>query len=764
MKHLSLSGLRSARSLARLLLPSATLACVAVTSCGEDSEPKVGGGPVIETAPDGSTDAPITPVERRPFPLTTPSLGGYALVDAYPGVSLTIPSALVWPKVDGAAPFALERTGTVVRIDGGKTEVVLDISGSIALMSEGGALGMALHPMFGDGAGPSPYAFLWYNAKGGARNKQRLSRFRWNAETKSFDAGSETILVEEEEEQAEHNAGRVAFGPDGFLYFGNGDDSRDHNHQRLDRALFAGIFRIDVDSRGGSVSHAPPRQPAGGYSSNYFIPNDNPFVGTPNALEEFFALGFRNPFGFAFDKKTGALWVGDVGDTWREEIDLVVAGGNYGWPNREGDISREPAATTIGTPREPIYSYTHAEMGDLAAILGGYVYRGKELPELDGKYIFTDWPSNRLWALDTSTNPPTRTTLVTNQWNRTPMALAEDNQGEIYLLHSDGAMKLTRDATRDSVPKRLTETLLFENVAALEPEASLVPYEINSPLWSDGAAKQRWISVPAGQRVDRADDGTLSFPVGTMFVKEFDLPASSTPRGRTRRLETRVLVVGTDTTYGVTYRWNAEGTDAELLPEGADERIDDEKTGQTTTWHYPSAGQCWSCHRAENRVLGFTERQLNRTVNGASQLEAFAARGIFSADAIAKALPALAVPTDAAQAIDARASAYIAANCSSCHHSGASFLGGGDTWNASPGIALADRGLVGQEHHNYPMAAKLGLGDAPLIAPGNPDGSLLLARIKSSDPDLRMPPLGRNVVDGDGVKIIEEWIRAMPKE
>jgi uncharacterized repeat protein (TIGR03806 family) len=756
---------RATRTTILVTLPAALAVSVALAACGSDdndgqSSSSSGGSSGSSGASgglpgaDGGGDATSPPGPPRELPLGTPSLGGYTFVDAFAkSVSLTIPSAIVWPKVDGAPPFVLERTGTVVQIEGGATtRVVLDISSSVALFSEGGALGMALHPMFGDGSGPSPYAYVWYNASAAPRNKQRLARFTWNAASRTFDPASQSILVEVEETRPEHNAGRVQFGPDGFLYFGNGDDIDGANHQRIDRSLFAGIFRIDVDSRGGAVSHAPPRQPTGGFSAGYFIPNDNPFVGTAGALEEFYALGFRNPFGFSFDRSGGAMWVSDVGDSWREEIDRVVPGGNYEWPYREGDVVHESVVPTIGTARAPEYSYTHAEMGDLSAVLGGFVYRGKELPELDGKYIYSDWPSNRLWAFDPATKA--RTTLVASQWKLMPMALGEDNHGEIYLLHSDGIVKLARDNSADAVPKRLTETTLFADVAALTPAAALVPYDIISPLWSDGAVKQRWIRLPQGARVDLAEDGALKFPTGTILVKHFELPPTVKPQGRTRRLETRVLVVGTDTTYGLTYRWNAAGTDADLVPEGSDEPILDETSGQTRTWHVPSFGQCWSCHRAENRVLGVTARQL---VN----VEDLAARGVLDPSAIATWPERLAKPSDTAASIEARATAYLAANCSGCHHDGASFLGGGDTWNASPGVPLAERGLVGMPHHNYPMAKKLGLPNAPLVAAGDPAGSLLLARLKTTDPDLRMPPLGRNIVDPEGALVVEQWIQSM---
>jgi uncharacterized repeat protein (TIGR03806 family) len=744
-----------------------------VLACGSDdpSSPDVVPASAPSSSPAAkppgssgpSTPTPKPPPVRRDLPLSTPSLGGFSLAPVFPTVDMIIPSALVWPKVAGASPFVLQRTGKVLQIDGTTAREVLNISSAVAVISEGGALGMDLHPSFGDGSGPTPYAFIWYNAFGQPKNKQRLSRFTWSAAGKSFDPASELVLVEEEEEHAEHNAGRVQFGPDGFLYFGNGDDINEANHQRLDRALFAGIFRIDVDARGGAVSHPPPRQPEGGHTQGYFIPNDNPFVGAPNALEEFFALGFRNPFGFSFDRKTGALWAADVGDTWREEVDLVVAGGNYQWPYREGDIIRGTTPPTIGTSRPPKYSYSHAEMGDLSAVLGGFVYRGTELPELAGKYIYTDWPSCRMWALDITAAVASRTTLFDNKWKCIPLALAEDNQGEIYVLHYDGIFKLTRDASAEQLPRHLTETTLFADVAALKPEPKLVPYEVSSPLWSDGAAKQRWITLPAGKQVELADDGSLKFPVGTTFVKQFDLPLSVEPHGRSRRLETRVLVVGTETAYGLTYRWNAEGTDADLVSEPADEGFQDDAAKQSRTWHFPSFGQCWSCHRTENRVLGFTAQQLNmKDSGGTDQLAELAARGVFATDATAKFPPGLTRPADTTASLEARASAYLAANCSSCHHAGASFLGGGDTWNALPGVALGDRGLVGAPHHNTPMARALGLISAPLVDPGHPENSILLARVKSNNPDLRMPPLARNAVDVAGALLLEQWIQALP--
>src|SRR5690606_36182005 len=147
---------------------------------------------------------------------------------------------------------------------------------------------------------------------------------------------------------------------------------------------------------------------------------------------------------------------------------------------------------------------------------------------------------------------------------------------------------------------------------------------------------------------------------------------------------------------GLTYRWNKEGTDADLVLEPTDEGIEDEAGQRSAAWHFPSFGQCWACHRAENRVLGFTSRQLARTTEaGEDQLAELVARGVLSAGAGAGLAPPLARPSDEGASIEERASAYLAANCSSCHHPEASFLGGEPTWNANAGVPTAERGLVG---------------------------------------------------------------------
>ncbi len=785
------------RSTLASLFAFAALVTAAVLACGDGDSAVSGDGPTPEPGTNGSDaadDAPATldgsesPIVQKEFPLATPAVGGYTLVDAYPDLVFDIPSALAWSKGE-PLPFVLERTGQIKRIEsGGKVaRQVLDYGNQVRVSGEGGAVGMAVHPLFGDGTGPKPFIYVWYNACDpgggcGTAYSQRLQRYTWSPALKVFDPGSVVTLIEEREFENVHNAGKMAFGSDGFLYFGNGDDAQVANHQTITRGLFAGIFRIDVDSDPAKSHAIPPHTTdlSPFTRQGYLIPNDNPFVGAvANGLEEFYALGLRNPYSWSFDRETGKLWLGDVGESFREEVNQVVKGGNYQWPMKEGELTNTATAITqytVGTPTPPTFSYTHAEIADLSSIFGGYVYRGSSLPELRGKYLYTDWISNRLWALDIDKIPVTRSTLSEQQFKSQPMGFGEDGDGEVYLLQygptrgepaSGGhIMKLARDPSATTIPRRLRETFLFTDVPTLTPAANLVPYDVRSPLWSDGASKRRWIRVPAGQKVRVDARGGLELPTGTVFVKQFDLPDGFTVAGRTRHLETRVLVVGSDTTYGYTFRWNSAGTDALLVTDAADETLVDSVSGERRNWQYPSFGQCWGCHRngwsdlanternERYRILGFTAQQLD-------QREVLATKGVFGAADIAKMPAQLAKPSDTSRPLEDRAYAYLASNCSPCHHENASYTGGGETWLASSGAGdLAARHLD-QGAKNYPMTLRLGIPGGKLVAAGDPAHSILLARIRSNDVDLRMPPIARNVVDPAGAALIEQWISSL---
>jgi hypothetical protein len=235
----------------------------------------------------------------------------------------------------------------------------------------------------------------------------RLSRFTLDTNGVAI-PGSELVLIDLTANTVWHKGGGMFFHPqNGFLYVTDGDDQTSPNEaQIITNSLFGGVWRIDVDQRGGSVSHPAPRQPRNGATANYYIPNDNPFVGQPGVMEEFFAIGLRSPHRMTYDPVTGRIFIGDVGFGTREELDVIEPtdppGLNFQWPQAEGNLgSLQPPY--VGVSKPPILDYDRT---DGAAIIGGYVYRGSEFPELNGKYIFGDNITRNIWALDESGGTP----------------------------------------------------------------------------------------------------------------------------------------------------------------------------------------------------------------------------------------------------------------------------------------------------------------------------------------------------------------------
>ena len=278
---------------------------------------------------------------------------------------------------------------------GGAT-LFLEVPHRINIGPEGGLLAIALDPGFT----LNGYFYVFYTTGGvydeepglpeGPR-RNTLSRFQVEpGSLRRADPGSELVILElfpEAQTPNQHNAGRIAFDPDGFLYLSIGDGADMASSQDLSN-LFGSIIRIDVQ---GATPEAP-----------YRVPTDNPFVGDPDARGEIWAHGFRNPWRFAIDPLTGRIWVADVGVAAQEEVDLMERGGNYGWPYLEGNIEAEPGAcdqVDCDAFDAPKFVYEHESPGLSAAIVGGIVYRGSAMPELFGSFLFADWVSGTFWAL-----------------------------------------------------------------------------------------------------------------------------------------------------------------------------------------------------------------------------------------------------------------------------------------------------------------------------------------------------------------------------
>jgi uncharacterized repeat protein (TIGR03806 family) len=310
----------------------------------------------------------------------------------------------------------------------------------------------------------------------------------------------------------------------------------------------------------------------------------------------------------------------------------------------------------------------------------------------------------------------------------------------------------------DHLPARLSMTGVFRSLATLTPGPGLIPYEVNSPLWSDGAAKRRWIAVPAGAQIRFRARGEWGFPVGTVFVKHFELPGR---RGKPQRLETRLLVSAVaGTGYGATYRWRPDGSEADLLPDGLTETVD-ARTGRT--WTYPSRSDCLVCHNATaGFVLGVNTRQLNRSTCYPgpvtdNQLRAWRHAGLFEPAPVEKDIASyarLSAAGDTKASLEARVRSYLDANCAFCHRPG-----------GSPGQfdARFDMPLARQKLLTAPLvAADLGLRGVGLVTPGDPARSMLSIRMTRRRDVFNMPPLASSVPDKEALATLAAWIESLP--
>ena len=422
---------------------------------------------------------------------------------------------------------------------------------------------------------------------------------RWEVEEDSLKVkeDSELIMVKTRLYNSVHRGGGLTFGNDGFLYWSVGDQGQFRAGQQLHHNFNGGVFRLDVDTD-ASRSHSPawklPKDPNGPdeiSGEGYFIPDNNPFVGRDSVLEEYFAIGFRNPYRMTIDKQTGNIFVGDVGSWVHEEINMLVPGFNGGWPVWEGDFAKDRCIKTLYPETKhdlPLVAFPRSEV---SAIIGGYVYRGAKIPQLYGKYICADYGTGgEIFAVDPASGEYEQLDLSTQLQ---VIAFGQDNEGELYILREGknrGVYKLELSESGPNPPPVISEVDVFKDLNSLEPFEGLIPYELNVPFWSDGAEKFRWMAIPNDGKHDSSEEqiifseeGVWQFPIGSVLIKHFELGG--------KRLETRFLVHGEDRLwYGLTYKWRENGEDADLLAGSLDEEI--VMGNETQVWHYPSRNEC----------------------------------------------------------------------------------------------------------------------------------------------------------------------------
>lgn len=346
----------------------------------------------------------------------------YVVEPAFGALTFTQPLAIVSEPGEKNRLFILEKPGRILVIDNlarpGEPRVFLDLRERIgALDSEQGLLALAFHPNYARNRQFYVYYTSCLTTDGKTVREDRLSRFlATKGSVATGNPGSEQMLIVQDDEANNHNGGELLFGPDGYLYLSLGDEGggkdKYENSQRLDKDFFSAILRLDVDRRPGNLAPNPhPAVRAGTYS----VPRDNPFVGVttfngrpvdPTRVHtEFWAVGLRNPWRMSFDPATGRLWCADIGQGLHEEVDLIVRGGNYGWNYREAafPFAGPPPPPAEARFNEPIWHYPRTEG---LSVTGGFVYHGKNTPELEGRYLFADYILGNVWALEPDGDKP----------------------------------------------------------------------------------------------------------------------------------------------------------------------------------------------------------------------------------------------------------------------------------------------------------------------------------------------------------------------
>lgn len=711
----------------------------------------------------------------------TPTSGAlsYVLVDGLNELQFVNPVAIRSVPSETTRLFVVERAGKIIvatNLANANKTVFLDITDRVSsdydrLKTEG-LTSLAFHPNYAQNG----LFYVTYCWRENNQNYNRLSEFKVSTNPNAADKTSERVLISQFDEGDGHNFNDVHFGPDGYLYMltgdegdgGSGDDF--NNAQRIDKDFFAGMLRIDPIRKTGQV--IPTAHPA--IVGEYGIPADNPFVGAtqlngqpidPAKLRaEFWAIGLRNPWRFSFDPVAGTIYEGDVGQHGREEINIISKGGNYGWAYKEGNQAgpkgSAPAAAVL---TGPLVEYANGFGPDQGySVTGGVVYRGTRFPELSGDYIYADYVSGNVWALRWDNGLVNGPRLLTKATEIAGFGYDPRNGDVLLINHYGGRIWRLEYRTNggSNLPQKLSATGAFANLASLTPHPGIVPYDLNAPFWSDNATKKRWFSVPdLSKKMLFAPEGNWTFPDGTIWIKHFELEMKRGDPSSTRRIETRFLVKNSSGVYGVTYKWDADQNDATLVAEGGlSEALTIQDGGGTRqqVWRYPSRSECVSCHtKGGGYALGFNTAQLNRnfvfpgnTTN--NQLKAWSDVGYFQQPVTNLfGLKTMAAMNDERFSRALRAKSYLAANCSFCHQPGAV---GHANFDARFETPLSESGLINSSLNNSGDA-----GHRTILA-GDPNKSAIVQRMKVFGSS-RMPPIGSNLIDEEGVRLLESWIR-----
>lgn len=648
--------------------------------------------------------------------------------------------------------FILEQGGRILVFENGpsptKAEVFLDVSTRVSRKgNEEGLLGLAFHRDYKNNG----QFFVSYSSKHKDMTSV-ISRYRVRKDNANqADPDTEEVLLTLPQPYRNHNGGDIKFGADGFLYisFGDGGDKNDpHSHGQNLETWLGTILRINID-----------RADEG---KKYSVPKDNPFVDqanwpkNQNAAPEIWAYGLRNVWRFSFDRDTGDLWAADVGQNKTEEVNIITAGGNFGWNRFEAHkVFNDETTLAQGKAIEPVATYHH-DLGK--SITGGHVYRGKRFKEMDGLYFYADYVSGNLWSLRKTDAEKYESTLV-RRTGRSIASFGEDQDGEIYACSFDGYIYrvVPSEKPADVFAKwdqKLSQTKIFSSLKEQTVSDDYSRYEVNAPFWSDNAIKHRYFKLPQGTSLGYQESGTWSIPVGTEIVKHFQTIHK-------KPIETRLIVRTIDGWEAATYVWNNKGEEAELLPQGKQfelrQPVKGSKKWKPVTWHSPSSSECASCHtEAAGYVLGINTAQLNRVQEGkkTNQILQWIEKGLVDLEVFdADAAPKYCFPFDQSVDLETRARVLLEVNCAMCHR---------PDGPGNANIDLRFQTPTDQTKMINVPPAQSDLGDAAnkILKPGFPEKSTLWQRMETLGQG-RMPTIGSTVVDRQSVDLIGQWIQSM---
>jgi glucose/arabinose dehydrogenase len=752
------------------------------------------------------------------LPLTTSTVVGspdppkpYTLVDAYPKLKVKFPVVV-------AHQPGSDRLWTVTQpFPWGKCEILRfiddpDVDRYETLMPfDGIVYSIEFHPKFRQNG----FVFVGRTGPwGDAARRSQIARYKVDPNPPyAVNLKSETVIIEWP--SAGHDGAAMAFAADGTLFVSSGDGSGGSdtllNGQNL-TGLQSKILRIDID-------HPDPGQ-------HYSVPKDNPFVSQPGVRAETWAYGMRNPWRMAIDARNGNLWVGQNGQDLWESIYLIEKGANYGWSLFEGghpfNLTRKQGPHPIS---KPIADHGHAEARSLT---GGIVYYGKRFANLSGAYVYGDYSTGKLWAIRINENKQITSHQEIADTTAQPTSFALDSKGEL-LISDSGGHRFCRLAPvpagtgRSDFPRSLSASGLFKDVKRHALADGVVPYSVNSELWSDGAYKERFIAIPhksGDRRIGYTIGGGWYFPDETILIKSFAIEREAGNPASRRWIETRFFTKQEGEWAGYSYMWNEDQTDATLVESPGldrDYEIRDAKTDagvRTLKWRYPSRTECMICHsRAANYVLGVQTPQMNRghdfrAIGGPidNQLRNLEHLGMlrvnyvgettqaFRDEAVKRALTPEATakfmeqhevnrlqrrdeyPDSSLLAVSPKflpklanpldTSADLNARARSYLHANCAHChvkdGGG---NALMEMEFNRPPEQMQLFDVDPMHGRFEISNGKLVARGDPDRSILLRRMSGRLTDGhngQMPPLATNVRDESAVALMKQWISQLP--